>query len=60
MMDYWVNFVTTGDPNGGDLPEWTRYNEANQILELSDSPRMMDDPYNSLYQIIDKAQNAEQ
>ncbi len=57
MMDYWVNFVTTGDPNGGELPEWTRYNEANQILELNDSPRMIDDPYNSIYPIIDKAQN---
>ncbi len=59
MMDYWVNFVTTGDPNGGNLPYWERYNENNQILELNDSPRMMDDPYNPLYYIIDKAQNAQ-
>ena len=58
MMNYWVNFVTTGDPNGGDLPQWERYNEVEQILELNDSPRMIDDPYNPLYAIIDQAQKA--
>lgn len=22
MVDYWTNFMKTGDPNGGDLPRW--------------------------------------
>jgi para-nitrobenzyl esterase len=25
MSTYWVNFVTTGDPNGKGLPAWTAY-----------------------------------
>ena len=26
MSSYWVNFATTGDPNGEDLPQWEPYN----------------------------------
>ena len=26
MSDYWVNFITTGDPNGGALPAWPKFN----------------------------------
>ena len=25
MCDYFANFVKSGDPNGGELPAWTRY-----------------------------------
>lgn len=25
MMDYWVNFVKTGNPNGADLPVWEKH-----------------------------------
>jgi len=27
MSSYWVNFATTGNPNGKGLPEWTAYSE---------------------------------
>jgi para-nitrobenzyl esterase len=26
MSNYWVNFATTGNPNGKGLPKWTAYN----------------------------------
>ncbi|MBQ5342500.1 MAG: carboxylesterase family protein, partial [Oscillospiraceae bacterium] len=25
MHQAWINFATTGDPNGGDVPRWERY-----------------------------------
>lgn len=25
MADYWCNFIKTGDPNGGELPVWSKY-----------------------------------
>jgi len=27
MMTYWTNFAKTGDPNGGDMPHWPKYND---------------------------------
>ena len=36
MMDYWTNFMKTGDPNGGGLAEWKPYGgeEDIQILDV--------------------------
>ena len=37
MLDYWTNFVKTGSPNGGDLPEWPQYSSNTRAyLELGD------------------------
>jgi para-nitrobenzyl esterase len=37
MMRYWVNFATTGNPNGKGLPQWTPYNRTDEpYLELGD------------------------
>ena len=35
MVSYWTQFAATGDPNGGDLPEWPAYEtETDMHLEL--------------------------
>jgi para-nitrobenzyl esterase len=38
MMDYWVNFAKTGNPNGNGLPYWPTYKSKSDInLEFSDT-----------------------
>lgn len=27
IMTYWTNFAKTGNPNGGNLPQWPKYND---------------------------------
>jgi para-nitrobenzyl esterase len=40
MSSYWVNFATTGDPNGKDLPKWPVYQEKSDLaLELGNEIR---------------------
>ncbi len=40
MIDYWVQFARTGDPNGGDRPAWPQFNGKEQAyLELGDEVR---------------------
>jgi len=34
MQRYWVNFATTGDPNGADLPAWPAFEAKGQSVML--------------------------
>ena len=34
MSAQWINFITSGDPNGQDLPQWPLYNESETGLNL--------------------------
>ena len=32
VMQYWINFIKTGDPNGGYLPLWPTYSEGSETV----------------------------
>ncbi len=59
MLQYYVNFIKTGDPNGNGLPEWKRWDQApGQVLELGDAVEMRDDPHTALYELLDRYQDS--
>jgi para-nitrobenzyl esterase len=42
MASYWVNFATTGNPNGKGLPEWPAYSQASDsALEFGDAVKVV-------------------
>ena len=38
MSSYWVNFITSGNPNGEGLPEWS--SEKGRMMRLDEDPNM--------------------
>jgi len=39
MLQYWVNFASTGNPNGSGLPTWPQYQSANDCyVEIKATP----------------------
>jgi para-nitrobenzyl esterase len=39
MSSYWVNFITSGNPNGKGLPQWPSYGSKDkQIMIVGDKP----------------------
>ncbi len=57
IMGYIENFCRNGDPNGAGLPGWPDYSQDESlVIELGDEVKMIKDPYNDLYDLIDKAQ----
>lgn len=41
LQAYWVNFIKTGNPNGGDLPRWTAFDATkDEVMALGPAPHM--------------------
>jgi para-nitrobenzyl esterase len=42
MNDYWVNFVKNGDPNGKNVPAWTKYEKSSQgIMVIGEESKLV-------------------
>ena len=54
IMTYWANFAKSGNPNGGDLPEWPSFGSPDQhkYLEIGRDIKVKSDLPVELYQII--------
>ena len=55
MLNYWANYVKTGNPNGEGLPLWNQYsNSTDKVMELGVNVGPIADEYLPLYEIIDE------
>ncbi len=55
MMDYWVNFAKTGNPNGKDLADWPAYESQSDLnLEFGDIIRINKHLYKKEADFIDR------
>ena len=49
----WTNFAKTGDPNGGDLPQWPVFEAGSQpTMTFSASPQVVNGPFKAEYQAM--------
>jgi para-nitrobenzyl esterase len=54
LSSYWVNFATTGDPNGKGLPKWPAYQEKTDLaLNLGDQIEAAEIPHKAALDFLD-------
>ena len=51
MMDYWVGFATTGDPNGPGRPSWPAYADGEGYMRFSGGPVAATDLYPGMFEM---------
>jgi len=44
MMQHWVNFAASGDPNGAGLPEWQPFGRDRRVMQFGTSSGMTEIP----------------
>ncbi len=44
LMSYWVNFATSGDPNGVGLPHWPEFHARHSMLQIMPDGHLADGP----------------
>jgi para-nitrobenzyl esterase len=52
IMDYWTNFAKTGDPNGSGLPNWPRFDQTGQVLQLDSTITTTPDTAGPRYEFL--------
>ncbi len=57
MSSYWVNFATTGDPNGKGLAKWPAFDKSEMAMGLGDKIEPIPMPHKEALDFLD-AQNA--
>jgi para-nitrobenzyl esterase len=58
MSDYWVNFATTGDPNGKGSPKWAPYDrETEAYLDFGDTVQLRNHLLKAQLDFIERFQN---
>ena len=59
MADTWVRFAATGNPNGGDLPEWPAYTaDGHPTMIFGDTTEVIPHPAAAQMDVIDAYQAA--
>ena len=54
MKQYFLNFIRTGNPNGGGLPEWPDGDGSSRVMEFGDEMTVREAPYLELYAVLDE------
>lgn len=60
MMEYWLNFARTGNPNRGGLPPWPNYADSGeQVMRLDAAQRPIEHPSARLCKILNNKKTGE-
>jgi para-nitrobenzyl esterase len=54
IVSYWTNFAKNGDPNGGDLPRWRRFDSDSSTLRLGRDTLSVDGIRNGPMQLFEQ------
>lgn len=55
MSAYWINFVKTGNPNGKNLPEWSRYdNQTGSVMEFNEGAQLIPGLFKAEFEVMHK------